>query len=450
MIPGDVSPQYGRRNSERERSLGQLILGGSEDVNHYIELADILYLSGRWEATLAILTKAASLELQPLQRGLLLHEQAGFLLSITDRKDEALSLAGKALLILDQEPQTSESTLAQAGAEGLIAEVLWHEDRSRAAQAASHAMAIVQSAVEEHHRYDSETLAALCFKASQISALSGQVEFAIDWARRALAQPLAESERIQPLCLIGGLLRQVGQDAEAKSALEDALHYARDKPRCQPPRMYHELGLIEQSLGLLGDARAHFERALQIVDGDVELRLDRYYPKGLNLSLAKVLCELEEHRAEAHIYLRVLQALPEDDPDYFTWKLSLAMCHVELKWFDDARENFESIVKFAPSIETRQLAKAHLASLRYAIALRDYEAGDYRSSMKECESLLSEGIGNDALRADIILLLGHACVGLKQYRQAEAYYESVFHSASVPDNRRSAAKDFIAYCRQHR
>ena len=436
--------------SERERSLRQLILAGSEDLNHYIDLADILYLGGRWEATVAILTKAAGLNLLPLQRGLLLHEQAGFLLSITGEKAEALSLAEKALLILDQQPQTSESTLAQAGAEGLIAEVLWHEERSRAVQAASHAMAIVQSAVEEHHKYDSQTLAALCFTASQLSALSGQLELAIDWARRALAQWLAESERIQPLCLLGSLLKQVGRDTEAKSVLEDALHYARDKPRCQPPRMYDELGLIEQSLGLLGQARAHFEQALQIVDGDVELRSDRYYPRGLNLSLAKVLCELEEHRAEAQVYLRVLETLPEDDPDYFTWKFALATCQVKTRRFDDARENFEKIVKFAPSIETRELAKAHLISLRYTTAVRDYEAGDYQSSMSECESLLAEGVGNDVLRADIILLLGHACVWLKRYKQAQAYYERVLHSASAPEDRRKAAKEFISYYRQHR
>src|SRR5439155_10449333 len=97
------------QSSERERNLRDLISAGSSDLKHYIELANIMYGIGQSEETLAILKQASDLDLPPLQRGLLLNEQAQFLFLLTTQKDEAVALAEQALSILSQQPQTPET-----------------------------------------------------------------------------------------------------------------------------------------------------------------------------------------------------------------------------------------------------------------------------------------------------------------------------------------------------
>jgi tetratricopeptide (TPR) repeat protein len=423
---------------ERERNLKERIRVGTAQMQDYVELADIYYLTGRLDDTLAILKEATSLDLAPCQRASLLNEQAQFVFLITGAKDEALALAEQAILILRQHPPTPDTALAEISAETLVAKVLWDSNRSQAVQAASRALSRIQRATNDTPQFDAETFSAMCISASQLHVLTGHLEDAIEWARRALVQPLDEYQRIPALVELGYLLSRSGKSEEAGEVLRTALNSAKSRGR-QNPRIYHELGLVQLALGRPREAVEYFEQALQIIKSDKYLRRDRDYVSTLNMGIASAFYELGEHRAEAEVYRKILRTLGENEPNYWICRLSLAQCDIGLKNFEDARENLEGIIKSEPSATVRDSARGDLLSLRYTIAFRDYEARDHESSIAHLESLLTESIVDDNLRSDVLLLLGHACVGTRHFSQARACYEELINSASASQYHRDAA-----------
>ena len=80
------------QDPEREQELRKLIGTGNGELRHYIELADVLYDSGRSEECLSVLTNAFALDLSEVQRGLLFNEHAQMLEMMTTRREEAPSL----------------------------------------------------------------------------------------------------------------------------------------------------------------------------------------------------------------------------------------------------------------------------------------------------------------------------------------------------------------------
>ncbi len=180
--------------SERKEKLrDHLISGGSKHLRDYLALADKLYIAGESEEAMAVLWQASGLNLSPLERGLLLNEQAQFLFTMTTQKDEALALSERALAILSEQSSTPETIAAAVNAERLIAELLWEKNRSRAAEAALHAISTIRTILDGNVCADRETTIVLCLTAARLQALTGQLEEAARWARRALGQPLDES-----------------------------------------------------------------------------------------------------------------------------------------------------------------------------------------------------------------------------------------------------------------
>lgn len=426
--------------SDKETILRQRILAGSAALDDYIELADILYVDGRSEATLEILREASSLNLPPPERGLLLNEQAQFSFVITGRADEALAFAEKAASILRQYSSTPATFFAEISAEGLISKILWDTNRPRALETASSALSKIQRATDDDRQYDPETLSMMYIVASRLYALSGQLEQATEWARRALAQEVGENHRIAPLVELGSLLRQSGRNEEAKKTMEAALDLATRLTGRQNPAIYHELGCIEFSLGNLKESSAFYERALQIVETDEYLRRDHAYVATLSLNLAAALNGLGDYRAQAQVHHQLLGILREDEPNYWVCRLYLAGCDAALKRFEDTRENLETIIKSeAAPDDVRDSARADLFTVRYSIALRDYEARSYQSAIAQLESLLVEAIGDDRLRSNVLLSLGHSCCESRRFSEARAYYEELINSASAPQYHRDAA-----------
>ena len=178
----------------------------------------------------------------------------------------------------------------------------------------------------------------LCLTASRLYALMGQLDEAVEWIRRALAQPLSENERIAPLLELGIIFRRSGRNEEAKKVLEEALHFMLRRAR-QNPRLYHELGLVERSLGCPSDAKPHFEKALHIVNSDPLLRSDRDYIRTLHLEIAEVCYDLGDYRTEAQIYRDILAIFPQADPSYSTFRLLLARSEI-IAVQDSHRLNF--------------------------------------------------------------------------------------------------------------
>lgn len=435
---------------EREGTLKERIRLGTGEMQDYVELADIYYQTGRLEDTISILKEASSLDLPPRQRASLLNEQAQFLFLITGAENESLVLAEQAISTLRQHPQTPDTALAEISAETLVSKILWDSNRSEAVQAASRALARIQGATQENSQFDSETLCAMCIAASQLHSLTGQLEVAIEWARRALVQPVSEYQRIAPLVELGCLLRQSGNGGEAQEMLKAALNSAKKRLGRQTPRIYHELGLVECALGRPREAVEYLEQALQIIERDEHLCEDRDYSIALNMDLARAFYELGEYSAEAEVYRKLLRILEDNEPTYWICRLSISRCEIRLKRLEEARKNLEGILKSEPPPTVRDSARVDLLSLRYTIAFRGYEARDYESSISQLESLLRESIVDDFLRSDVLLLLGHACVGTRHFSQARACYEELINSASASQYHRDAAASSIGRLAENR
>jgi len=184
--------------------------------------------------------------------------------------------------------------------------------------------------------------------------------------------------------------------------LEAALKSAKRRPGRQNARIYHELGLVQFSLGRPREAMEYFEQALQIIESDEYQRRDREYITSINMDIARTLYELGEYHAAGEVYRKLLRAWGENEPTYWICRWSLAGCETASNRFEDARKNLEAIVNSESPVTIRDSAGADLLSLRYRIAFRDYEDRDYQSSITQLESLLKESIGDDSLRSDIL------------------------------------------------
>lgn len=436
-------------SSERQRGLTQLVQDRSGELSDYLELADLLFIEGHSEKSLAILKAAAKLPLSPLQQGLLLNEQAQFLSRVAGNDDEALALAEQALTILRQQRSTAESILAEASSETLIAEALWDINRPYALQVSTRALETVQRYADSAE-CDPQILSAMCSLASRLHTRLGNLKEAIEWSTRALSQPLREDERIAPLIDLGSLLRQVGRIEEANQTLKEALFHVNKRARHPNPRLFHELGLVSHSLGKLRDAKGYLEKALEIVEGNVFFRSDQRYVRSLHFEIADLLGAMEEFRAQATLYRKVLAMLEEDEPDFWECRLAIARCEIELKRYDEARESLERIFRGAPSPEIREAAKADLIRLRYEMAGRDYEAGDYNSCITACKSILGDAYGDDTLWSNTLLLLGHAQVDSGNLTEGRDCYERLIKSGLTPELQRKIAEDSIARLRKAR
>ncbi len=232
---------------------------------------------------------------------------------------------------------------------------------------------------------------------------------------------------------------------EAKSTLEEALRsIVIRRPQRENARLYHELGLTERALGHPRNAKEHFENALRIVNSDSLGRMDREYIEILYMEIAEVCYELGDHRAEEQTYRDVLAILPPGDPSYWTCRLSLARCRTEAGAFEESRDILTEILTNSPRNETRDAAQADLTTIRYTQALRGYESGNLEFSIRECAALLKETREDGALRADLLLLLGHAHFKLQYFRQAREFYVELINSPRTSEYHRDAAKESIA------
>jgi tetratricopeptide (TPR) repeat protein len=438
-------------SSERERALMEAIESGAGDLDCYLEAADILLVSGRSEEALAILAKASNLDLTEVQRGLLLNEQAQFLARTTNRKDEAFALAERAVSVLARQAPTLDIWIAEASAEGLMAEAIWDSDHPRAVGLATHAIETARRVSEmeidpEWYASNSDPNAPgrplwiLYFTAAHLFARMARFDEAAEWFRRVLAEPLPADYKIGSLIDLGSVLRQAGRNEGAEKVLQEAAQSART--RRQNQLIYHELGLVKRALKRPTEAKALFEKALQEVNADPLLASNREIVDKLYLEIADA-CYAAGHRdAAAQVYRDALALLPRNDPAYAAFRLSIARVEVERKNFEDARDTLLDLTEVGPD-EVRSAAKSDLAVLGYLISLRSYETRDYRASVEQCEKLLKDLSIDENLRAHVLLLLGHSYGGLGRFAQASHVYSELIKSPSAPEDLRNSAKEWF-------
>ena len=208
-------------------------------------------------------------------------------------------------------------------------------------------------------------------------------------------------------------------------------------------RCEHELALVERALGNREEARTHIDKAIEIVRSDVNMRSDLGYWKTLHVELSYIFRELGETSKEAQIYRDLIGDLGEDDEDIWVNRLSLARCETELSRFEAAREIFDVIQRSAPSRELREMAGKEMIRLRYRIALRHYEMGEYETSIKGSEAILALCEVDPELHASLLILLGNGYAMLKKYAQARRFWDQVTASPSARRDQRDQAEESL-------
>jgi tetratricopeptide (TPR) repeat protein len=173
------------------------------------------------------------------------------------------------------------------------------------------------------------------------------------------------------------------------------------------------------------------------------MRSDLHYWKTLHFELSEILRELGELSKEAQVYRDLIGDLREDDEDVWAIRLSLARCETELRRFEAAREIFDLVQRFAPTAELREMAGKEMVGLRYRVALRNYEIGDYETSIKESEAILPLCEGDSELRASLLIMLGNGHAMLKRYAQARRFYGEVMASRSARRDQRDQAEQSL-------
>jgi tetratricopeptide (TPR) repeat protein len=392
-------------NSE-ESALRERIAAHSNDPADYLELAVLLHQRGEYADALATLNQALTLDLGPDKRERVLHEKALFLSQVGGHESEVLALANESLALLGENNQEPDLVLRAVDASGLRVYALLNTDQSRAREIAFKALKSIDSLLQDHADADPAILFRAGYAAAWLHSMLGQTDKAIECLERALAQPTEgikqpdDLRRLDDAHLrMGRLLRTAGRAAEAKRTCEETQRYLASR---QGPRNW-------------------------------------VAEKELSFDLASLYCELGEHAKAAEMWRQLLEETDETDPLYWNCRQWLGVSLMHLKEFNESRKHLEAVIRDSGLEDTRNTAEQWLFLLRYNLALRDYERRDCGAAIRELESLRSEPIEEEDLKATIVLLLGHAYYSCRQFSQAQACYEELANSATAPQYQRDTA-----------
>jgi tetratricopeptide (TPR) repeat protein len=249
-------------------------------------------------------------------------------------------------------------------------------------------------------------------------------------------------ETLDCLTELGSVCRSAGALEEARETLTHAVTI-RDLPAFLLVGAYCELGLAEQALGKLPEARAKLQTAVRILEKDPTLpRVD--LPDLLRV-IGEISRELGDFDEAVEAYRPAAAAYPPEDPLHWHCLQWLAHCQREAGALEPAIRTLEHIATSAGApAEEREYARAALPSVRLAIADASYGSGALAGCLSECEALLPKLDRNGDLYPAALLLAGNSYVGLKKRVEARRAFEQVLASAGASAAQRTCAERGLA------
>ena len=346
-------------DAAKEQELREKIRAGSQELDDYLDLADLLRAGGRTHEVVPQYREALNLPLTNLQRAEVSTELGWVLYDPLCEEAEARTLAENAIHLLAEEPESPEVLFARASSHGLLAHSVWRTDESTGAEAARQALASYDRGIAESS--STEQIAQAYYDSARLQNLLGKHEVAIPLFGKALECGLHDLDRLYCLITLSNSLRRANHLAEAERVLNEALqHVEADKGAL--PRIYFERGLILRSTGRPAEAWRSFQEALEALKSDPALSEDEHFLTEASWNLGELSYEAGNYEKAAASFRAVLSIHPEDDSTQRDALLWLGHCYIGTRNYGKARDCYEEV------LASRHATEAQLASARDGMA----------------------------------------------------------------------------------
>src|SRR5262249_43495876 len=251
------------------RELREKIAAGSESARDYLALTAFLFEARRFEECLHHLREASLRPLAPIDKANVLIALGWYLIELSHDAREPLELGQQAASLTNGLP-SSEALVAQAEAEALIASCYSLAGSPRALEAAESALTLLRRVLDEYPNPGDKILYDVHLQSARLNCLLNRTDDAIAHCEQARELASGRMDTIACLTELGIIYRDRGRLQDAREILFRATMIPGASAN-DLVRPYFELGLTEQALGELPEARAKLRRAVSILQEDPAL-----------------------------------------------------------------------------------------------------------------------------------------------------------------------------------
>jgi tetratricopeptide (TPR) repeat protein len=416
-------------DSQSEEVLRRKIADGSQNPDDYRNLAELQLATGRGEEAISLLKAALDLPLTNYQRAEISME-LGWNYYEMGRRAHAELLAQSALGLLSQEPESADVLSCRGSSQSLLAHCLWFTDVDVGAEAARLALKWLEQVMAKAPEF--EEIAAVYCDAARLQNLLGNAEEAISLCEECLQHKLNERERLSCLMAYIEALRLARRFREAEHTLEEAFRYT-EANKGILPLLYFTLGLIQRSTNRVDEARETFQKTLEALQADADLRDESDFFPQVYWNLGELCYGSEEYNKALEAFQKILVYHPEDDLDRCSALLWLGRCCLAIEAHTKAREFFEQVLASSHSSESDKV------SAREGLGEVYYNFEEYEEAALTFEEVLDHEPEDNPDRWNTLLWLGNSYEGTGAHDKARDCFEQVLASPHASETDKASA-----------
>lgn len=346
--------------SEREQELRARILAGSQNLQDYNALADILLSSpGREGEGVAILESALRLTLSGVEKGRLCADIAWFLYEL-GHAERAAEMAQEALSLAAGEREGPEVLLIKELSHATLANVRYSVGEKSAGQDAQLAIEAFERLLWKYPHFDD--IAAACRYCAGVHILRGEHAKAAALYEEAIRRDPSDPNRLYALAALGDSLICQARFDEAERCLRGALEHV-ESDRRLTPRIHFGLGKLYRSTGREKEAAESFRSALGALGLNPALLADAQFVAEIKWELANLVFARKSYAEASLLFREAIPHLPAPYP-YFDALVCLGHCYLATGEYARARDCYEEVLASqAAAAEERATAREGLSRI---------------------------------------------------------------------------------------
>jgi tetratricopeptide (TPR) repeat protein len=334
--------------SVRKSELQQKIASGSDDLEDYFDLADLLVGEGNYDDAVKLLEHSLNLAVPNVQKARAALE-LGWLIHDVDELSKALPLADRSIELLSDEPESSEVIFFKALSLSLIAHCMRLSDEQAATESACTGLKLLERLIEEASDFDG--IPIVHYEAARICNLLSRTERSVVLCAKYLKFDLNDGHRLACLIVYGEALRRERQFVDAERVLNEALQNV-EIDKGMLPRIHFELGSTYRAAGQLVEARESFVEAFNALDSHPTLRDDPQFLSDIYWNIGGLCYELGDYEKAIKVFEKVLYYHSRDDGGYWNAICWLGNCHEAKGSYDEARTCYKQVLATPHTTET--------------------------------------------------------------------------------------------------
>ncbi|HET6367995.1 MAG TPA: tetratricopeptide repeat protein, partial [Pseudomonadales bacterium] len=211
--------KFGRTRSEPE--LRAHIAGGSLDADDYLQLADLLKATSRFQEAGQVYQQALGLDLEHVEKARVAWELGSLLETSMGQRASARMMAHLALSLLSKQPESGDVLLLRGLSQSLLAHSVWFEDADAGIRTAHLGVESLQRVIRQYSA--DPAMGVAHYEVARLYNALGDPESAIGACREYLRSEPDRRSRLAALSVLAEALELAGRLPEAEIAVREGL-----------------------------------------------------------------------------------------------------------------------------------------------------------------------------------------------------------------------------------